>query len=94
MRLRSATKRFEQLKTQPAVVLRLLRNILPTQFPEGTCPAISMQSVGVLLLFVFVSHMLNMSACGAQPDVETNAVGSLRRMVGRQFCGQQKRRPA
>ena len=55
VRLRSATKRFEQLKTQPAVVLRLLRRILPNHFPEGTCPAISMQSVGVLLsLSVFV----------------------------------------
>ena len=43
-KLRSATFRFEHLKTQPTVVLRILRQILPEHFPAGTCPSISMLS--------------------------------------------------
>ena len=48
-KLRSATSRFEHLKTQPTVVLRLLRKILPEHFPAGTRPSISILSrFGVL----------------------------------------------
>ena len=32
-KLRSATNRFEHMKTQPAVFLRPLRNILPEHYP-------------------------------------------------------------
>ena len=39
-KLRSAAVRFEHLNLQPAVVLRLLRKILPGHFPDGTCPAV------------------------------------------------------
>ena len=35
VRLRSATKRFEQLKTQPAVVLRLLRTYCPSNYQKA-----------------------------------------------------------
>ena len=53
-KLRSATIRFEHLKTQPTVVLRLLRKILPEHFPAGTRPSISMLSRFDVLLFPFV----------------------------------------
>jgi len=52
-KLRSATVRFEHLKTQPTVALRLLRNILPEHFPAGTRPSISMLSGFDVLLFPF-----------------------------------------
>ena len=41
-KLRTATFRFEHLKTQPTVVLRISRNILPEHFPAGTCPTVTM----------------------------------------------------
>ena len=43
-KLRGATFRFEHLKTQPQVVLRILRKILPEHSLADTCPAISMLS--------------------------------------------------
>ena len=52
-KLRSASSRFEHLKTQPTVVLRLLRKILPEHFPAGTRPSISMLSRFDVLLFPF-----------------------------------------
>ena len=52
-KLRSATVRFEHLKTQPTVVLRILRKILPEHFPAGTCPSISVLSRFDVLLFPF-----------------------------------------
>ena len=36
-KLRVATLRFDHLKTQPAVVLRVLRKLLPDHFPEDAC---------------------------------------------------------
>ena len=53
-KLRAATHRFENLKTQPTVVLRILRKILPEHFPEGTRPSISMLSRFDVLLFPFI----------------------------------------
>ena len=52
-KLRAATFRFEHLKTQPPVVLRILRKILPDHFPAGTCPSISMPSRFDVLLLPF-----------------------------------------
>ena len=34
-RLRTTTLRFEHLKSQPSVILRILRRLLPNHFPEG-----------------------------------------------------------
>ena len=53
-KLRSATFRFEHLKTQPTVVFRLLRKILPEHLPAGTRPSISMRSRFDVLLFPFI----------------------------------------
>ena len=53
-KLRSATYRFEHLKTQPTVVLRILSKILPEHFPAGTCPSISVLSRFDVLLFKFL----------------------------------------